>query len=107
MIKPTDMLFEVNTPLHFKVRATRSRWELIVTIKHPIMAGLEIIVQETIENPETIRQSHGYPDVYLFYKSTKPKRWICAVVKRLNDEGFLITAYLTDAIKEGVIIWPK
>jgi hypothetical protein len=28
-------------------------------------------------------------------------RWLCAVVKQLTGEGFLITAYPTDAIKEG------
>ena len=30
-----------------------------------------------------------------------------AVAKRLNGEGFLITAYPTDAIKEGEQIWVK
>ncbi len=30
-----------------------------------------------------------------------------AVTRRLNDEGFLITAYQTDAIKEGESIWHK
>jgi hypothetical protein len=26
---------------------------------------------------------------------------------RLNGEGYLITAYQTDAIKEGVVLWPR
>ena len=38
----------------------------------------------------------------LFYKAEATKRWTCAVTKRLADSGFLITAYPTDAIKEGV-----
>jgi len=29
------------------------------------------------------------------------------VSKRRNGDGFLITTYVTDAIKEGVQIWPK
>jgi len=45
--------------------------------------------------------------VYLFYRLERPKRWLCAVAKRLNGEGFLITAYPTDAIKEGEQIWVK
>jgi len=45
--------------------------------------------------------------VLLFYKAEAPKRWTCAVVKRTQNEGFLVTAYPTDAIKEGVRIWPK
>jgi hypothetical protein len=36
-----DLLFEAVTPLGFKVRVTRAYWELIITIKHPIMAGRE------------------------------------------------------------------
>jgi hypothetical protein len=33
--------------------------------------------------------------------------WTCAVAKREDDDGFLITAYPTDAIKEGIRVWPK
>ncbi len=89
------------------MRVTRAYWELITTVKHPIMTGREAEVQETLTNPDEIRVSQSDPKVYLFYKSKDIKRWVCAVAKRLNDDGFLITAYPTDAIKEGVAIWPK
>ena len=36
-----DLLFEVWTPLGFCVRVTFSYWELITTIKHPVMAARE------------------------------------------------------------------
>jgi hypothetical protein len=29
------------------------------------------------------------------------------LTKRSNEDSFLITAYPTDAIKEGIKIWPK
>jgi hypothetical protein len=45
--------------------------------------------------------------VLLFYKAEAASRWTCAVVKRTNDEAFLVTAYPTDAIKEGDRVWPK
>jgi hypothetical protein len=35
------------------------------------------------------------------------KRWTCVVVKRTDNEAFLVTAYPTDAIKEGVRTWLK
>lgn len=35
-----DIHFEVFTPLGFSVRVTPSYWELIVTVKHPVMAGI-------------------------------------------------------------------
>ncbi len=104
---PDELLFEVLTPLGFRVRVTRSYWELIVTIKYPIMAGREHDVRDTLQNPSEIRQSKGDSDVYLFYKTERMGRWVCAVSKRLDGEGFLITAYPTDAIKEGGLVWPK
>lgn len=99
--------FEVSTPLGFQVRVTRSYWDLIATIKHPVMAGQESIVKETLQTPAQIRLSRSDASVYLFYRQERADRWICAVAKRLNGEGFLITAYPTEAIKEGVRIWPK
>ena len=102
-----EVLFQVLTPLNFHVRVTRSYWEYIVTAKHPVMAGREDDVKEALQNPDEIRVSRSAPNVYLFYKSEKVNRWVCAVTKRLNGEGFLITTYPTDAIKEGTKIWPK
>jgi len=102
-----DLLFEVLTPLGFRVRVTVEYWQIIITIKHPIMTGHEANVQEVLQNPDEIRVSKRDPSVYLFYRSEKTGRWVCAVTKRLNGEGFLITAYPTDAIKEGHKIWPK
>jgi hypothetical protein len=102
-----DLLFEVLTPLGFRVRVARAYWELIISIKHPVMAGREADVQETLRNPNEIRLSRSDPAVYLFYKPERLGRWVCAVAKRLNGDGFLITAYPTDAIKEGEQIWPR
>ncbi len=102
-----DLLFEVPTPLNFSIRVTGSYWEYIVTVKHPIMAGREEDVKDTLQNPDEIRVSRSDPNVYLFYKSERSGRWVCAVAKRLDGEGFLITTYPTDLIKEGIKIWPK
>lgn len=102
----TELLFEALTPLGFRVRVTRAYWELIVTIKHPAMKGREADVQETLTNPSEIRLSKSAPNVYLFYRPKRIGRWVCAVAKRLDGDGFLITAYPTDTVKEGERIWP-
>ena len=102
-----DSLFEVVTPLGFLVRAHRSHWGTIVSMKHPVMAGRESDVRNALENPDEIRESRIDPSVCLFSKLERPKRWICAVVRRSDREGVLITAYPTDAIKEGRRVWPK
>jgi hypothetical protein len=107
MTDTKDVLFEVMTPLGFRVRVTRGYWDLIVTVKHPVMAGREEDVRSALENPDEIRQSKSDEDVYLFYKAEREKRWICAVSRQTGDTGFLITTYPTDAIKEGVQIWHK
>jgi len=100
-----ELLFEVLTPLGFMVRVSENYWTLIITIKHPVMRGREADVQKTLEQPDQIRQSRNDPTVYLFYRLERPSRWICAIVKRLDGDGFLITTFPTDAIKEGQLIW--
>jgi len=100
-----ELLFEAQTPLGFTVRVTRQRWLLITSSKHPVMTGREAL--GVLETPDEIRQSRSDAQVLLFYKGEAPKRWTCAVAKRAEEGAFLITAYPTDAIKEGVRIWPK
>ena len=67
----------------------------------------ELDVQAALTNPDEIRLSRSDTNVYLFYKSQNMRRWVCAVAKQLNADGFLITTYSTDAIKEGEQLWPK
>ena len=101
------ILFEVATPIGYTVRVTESYWARIVTDKHPVMNGRTEDVKKTLENPDQIRRSRSDPNVLLFYKKERPRRWICAVTKRLDGEGFLVTTYLTDAVKEGETIWTQ
>lgn len=103
----SDLFFEVATPLGFSVRVTKAYWQRIVSIKHPTMAGREAAVRQVLDQPEEIRVSRSDPDVYLFYRTERPGRWLCAVAKRIDGEGFLITAYPTDARKEGTRVWPR
>jgi hypothetical protein len=94
-----ELLFEVLTPLKFTVRVTTDYWRIITTIKHRIMINCEAEVRETLAQPDEIRRSKSDHDVYLFYRARNEKRWVCAVTRRLNGNGFLITTYPTDAIK--------
>ena len=102
-----DLLFQVSTPLKFQVRVTHQYWQLIISVKHPVMAGREEEVKETLHHPDEVRVSRSDPNVYLFYRLERVKRWVCAVTRRLNGDGFLITTYPTEAIKEGTKVWPK
>jgi hypothetical protein len=106
MDRPPESLFDVDTRLGFRVRVPASRWELIVTSKHPAMRGRQREVEQAIDDPDEIRESNSDAEVFLFYKLQRPGRWICAVARRVDaTDGFLITAYPTDAVKEGRRIW--
>jgi len=98
--------FEILTPLGFTVRTSENYWEKLI-IKHPDIADLEIEIKQTLASPDEIRRSSRDPNILLFYLKIKEKRWAVAVAKRLNGDGFLITAYQTDAIKEGALLWHK
>ena len=102
-----ELLFDVATPIGFRVRTTRAYWGMIATVKYPAIRGREADVQTTLASPDEVRRSKRDDRVYLFYRSNGAQRWICAVAKRLNADGFLITAYRTSNIKESVRIWPK
>jgi hypothetical protein len=101
------ILFEVSTPLSFRVHVTHSYWEFIVTVKHPVMRERATEVQDVLQTPDEVRRSRSDPAVFLFYRAKVPGRWVCAVAKRLNEEGSLITTYPTDAIKERERVWSK
>jgi hypothetical protein len=98
--------FEIATPLGFSVRTTESYWQKLI-IKHPDMVDLEALMQQVLHSPDEVRQSSRDENILLFYRLRKPQRWVVAVARRLNGDGFLITAYQTDAIKEGVVVWRK
>ena len=99
-----EVLLQVLTPLGFTVRSTRSYWDLIQT-KHPEVRNRLAEVRQCLEAPEQVRRSRQDGAVHLFYRPAPPYH-LCVVVKRLNGGAFMITCYLTDALKEGVRIWP-
>lgn len=98
--------FDVPTPLGSTVQCTRAYWQFIVSEKHPVLAGHETEVKETLSDPDEIRRSRKDAQVFLFYRAQK-RRWLCAVVRQRDRAGFLITAYPTDVVKAGETIWTK
>ena len=101
-----EFLFDVLTPLKFKVHCTEDYWAFISTVKHPAVRDKQDEIKLTLMNPDEIRQSLKDPNFFLFYRGSSP-RWICGVAKNDVTGGFLITAYLTDKIKVGESIWKK
>lgn len=102
----TNWLFQVETPLGVTIRCTQEYWTFIVSEKHPVLRGKEEEIQQILRDPTEIRRSKKDPSVILFYGESQT-RWLCAVVRKENGTGFLITAYPTDIIKTGEPIWTK
>ena len=101
----SEIYFSLKTPLNIEVKTTVQYWEYLVTFKHPVMKSKEDIVKAALQIPDEIRQSKVDKDVFLYYKQFD--RLYCVVVRHAGMEGFLITAYPTDKVKEGVVIWTK
>ncbi|MEW6376360.1 MAG: DUF4258 domain-containing protein [Thermodesulfobacteriota bacterium] len=93
------------TPLNVEVRTTTGYWDYLITMKHPVMKGKEDMVKAALQFPDEIRQSKTDKDVFLYYKQFD--KLYCVVVKHIGMEGFLITAYPTDKVKEGDSIWTR
>lgn len=91
------------------VRLTDERWAPIE--EHPEMIGLREAVAETLRKPEAVIESPSDPLVrlsYRFYHHTiVGGKHLCVVVKMLADDAFVVTAYLTDRVKRGTLLWPR
>lgn len=101
----SEIYFSVKTPIGIEVRTTVQYWEYLVAHKHSVMKNKEDIVKSVLQMPDEIRQSKMDKDVFLYYKQFD--RLYCVVVRHAGMEGFLITAYPVDKVKEGEIVWTR
>jgi hypothetical protein len=79
-------------------------------LEHPEMRGMELSLEETVQRPTLIVESSTDAFVHLnyrFYSGTAMgDKWLCVVVKYVEDDAFVLTAYLTDQPKKGNQVWP-
>ncbi|MFI5366893.1 MAG: hypothetical protein ACHQ4J_14860 [Candidatus Binatia bacterium] len=99
-------VFSVETPLGFTVVVSHADWQAVVA-KHPEIAERAADVALALSSPDEVRRSRRDKQVLLFYRLERVRRWVVAVATPRGLNGRLITAYRTDAIKEGTRIWPK
>jgi hypothetical protein len=91
------------------VRLTNER--LTHILGHAEMVGMANELERVLQMPSEVRRSRSDDDVKLFYEfytqTQVGGKWLCVVVKYLPDDAFVITAYLTETVKAGEILWPK
>lgn len=96
----------------FEGRAIRLTGERQAHIlEHPEMARMLEAVAETVRSPERVIQSASDALARLYYRyyygTAVGDKHLCVVVKVMERDAFVITAFLTDALKPGVVLWPR
>jgi hypothetical protein len=91
------------------IRLTEERWGHVS--EHPEMAGMRQAVEETLRAPEVVVESMSDPTARLYYRfyhrTLVGGKHLCVVVKFAAEEAFVVTAYLTDRVKKGRVLWPE
>jgi hypothetical protein len=79
--------------------------------QHPEMADQLDRIVNTLANPDRIIRSRTDSSVELFYKyfpiTPVSMKFLCIGVKKHRDDNFVITAYYTDSVKKGEMLWEK
>ena len=79
-------------------------------LEHPEMRDMETEIERVLRVPQMVRRSRSDEAVRLYYEfyaqTVVGGKWPCIVVKYLETDAFVITAYLTDKPKAGEDLWP-
>ena len=81
--------------------------------EHPEMAIHTDKINETLSYPDRVIKSQSDNEASLYYRQydrlSIGDKYLCVVVKFKQDDAFVITitAYFTDSIKKGDVLWKK
>ncbi len=80
-------------------------------LEHPEMRGQEDRLAEALLEPDAVIQSPTDNTVRLFHRFYRRlaigDKYLCLVVKYVEGDIFVITAYFTDKVKRGEVLWKK
>ena len=89
------------------IRLTDERFAHI--LDHPEMVDMEGRIADTLSSPKQVVESLSDAEArlyYRFYVGTRVgDKYLCVVVKVQSADAFVVTAYLTDKVKKGNLIW--
>ncbi len=91
------------------MRLTQERLQHI--LDHPEMKNMLGALEETLMHPVKVIQSASDEQARLYYRfyigTLVGDKYLYVVVKVKEEDAFVLTAYLTDSIKKGKVIWPR
>ncbi len=90
-----------------KIRLTSERQNHI--LEHPEMLEQLNKIRETISSPEIVIATDADKTVHVYhrYYNTTPvtSKFLLVVVKMLDDDAFILTAFFSNRSKKGSILW--
>ena len=93
------------------IRIRLSEERLAHILEHPEMKDVEPRIQQTLARPERVIESLSDSQARLYYRlyvgTRVGNKHLCVVVKMLEADAFVVTAYLTDKVKKGRQLWPR
>ncbi len=103
------MAFELKDVWSNSVSLTEVR--RIHLLEHPEMREQQDKLAGTLLEPDVVVQSQSDDTIRLFHRFyrrlTIGDKYLCVVVKYMRDDIFVITAYFTDKVKRGEVLWKK
>jgi len=97
---------EIICVLGKKIKFTKERY-LHIVLRHPELQGKDSEIVKAVSSADFVQESVYDKNVLLYYRNISRKEYVVVIVKVLNNHGFIITAYIANIIKKGVIIWKK
>ena len=94
-------VLETNSKLGKRIRLTEVQWDHIAYKHKEIIDQIEKI-KRVLEDPDTIYFSpseDNYQYCKLYRETPVTEKYLLLVVKHLNGEGFVITAFFVSRIK--------
>ncbi|MEA2089825.1 MAG: hypothetical protein U9O89_03590 [Thermoproteota archaeon] len=103
------VVFKILSKMGKVVSLDEDRWHHV--LEHPEMQNQLDRIKKTVVNPDEVRESVHDSSVFLFYKlyekTSVTEKYLLIIVKTLNREGFIVTAFFTDRVKKGGVVWKK
>ncbi len=79
--------------------------------EHPEMTAHIEKIYEVLSSSDIVVKSNSDEEVRLYYRYYEGlsigNKYLCIVVKFKKEIAFVITAYFTDSIKKGDVLWKK
>jgi len=103
------IVFKIFSKMGKVVSLDEDRWRHV--LNHPEMRDQLDRIKETVMNPDEVRESTHDPSILLFYRlyeeTPVTDKYLLVVIETQNREGFIVTAFFTDRVKKGGLVWRK